>query len=76
METGARVAFKHRYKPEGLWDSICLKCYLTVETAAREDDLTEAERRHDCAELNAERMGYCGRESGAHQDLRMDRRRS
>jgi hypothetical protein len=53
METASKVAFKHRNNPDGSWDSICLKCYLTVETAMQEDDLEETERRHDCVELTA-----------------------
>lgn len=43
--------FRHRHNDNDSWDSICLKCYLTVTTAEREDDLEAAEQRHDCVEL-------------------------
>jgi len=55
METASKVAFKHRHNPDGSWDSICLKCYLTVETAMQEDDLAEMERSHDCVERAGQR---------------------
>ena len=53
MDTSSSVAFKHRHNRDGSWDSICMKCFLTVETAMQEEDLAGAERSHDCAELLA-----------------------
>ena len=51
MEISSPVAFKHRKNLDGSWDSICMKCFLTVTTTAKEHDLHEAEHSHDCAEL-------------------------
>ena len=53
MENSSPVAFKRRKNLDGSWDSICLKCYLTVTTTAMEDDLQEPEQSHNCAELLA-----------------------
>lgn len=53
METSSPATFRHRHNPDGTWDSICVKCYLTVETTMLEEDLVGAERSHDCAELLA-----------------------
>ena len=51
METYSPTTFRHRHNRDGTWDSICTKCYLTVQTAIREEDLAGAERSHDCMEL-------------------------
>lgn len=48
-------SFRHRHNDNDTWDSICLRCYLTVTTAVREDGLEAAEQCHDCAELMAAR---------------------
>jgi len=53
METSSALTFRHRHNRDGSWDSICMKCFLTVETAMQEEDLAGAERSHDCAELLA-----------------------
>ena len=53
METSSPTTFRHRHNRDGTWDSICLKCYLTAETAMQEEDLVGAERSHNCAELLA-----------------------
>jgi hypothetical protein len=57
METSAPTTFRHRHSRDGTWDSICTKCYLTVETALLEEELAGAERSHDCVKLLAFRMG-------------------
>ncbi len=51
MQTSSPVTFRHRRNRDGTCESICKRCYLTVETALREKDLAGAERSHDCAEL-------------------------
>ena len=53
MQTSSPTIFRHRHNRDDTWDSICTKCYLTVETALLEEDLAGAERSHDCAELLA-----------------------
>ena len=53
MDTSSSAIFRHRHNPDGSWDSICMKCYLTVATAAKVDDLQEHEQSHDCAGLLA-----------------------
>jgi len=51
MSESSVPAFKHRHNREGTWDSICVKCYLTVATAANEEGLCTAEEAHDCVKL-------------------------
>ena len=60
METSSPTTFRHRRNRNGTWDSICTKCYLTVETAMLEEDLVGAERSHDCAELLAFKATHRG----------------
>jgi hypothetical protein len=55
MHASSPTIFRHRRNPDDTWDSICMKCFLTVETAMQEEDLAGAERSHDCAELLAMR---------------------
>ena len=58
MDTSSASTFRHRHNPDGSWDSICMKCYLTVATTATEDDLEKSEQSHDCAELLAIKTGH------------------
>lgn len=51
MLASSAPEFKHRHNREGRWDSICMKCFLTVATSAKEEDLVVAEKAHDCSEL-------------------------
>lgn len=51
MKLLSRIAFYHRQNHDGTWDSICMKCFLTVTTAPKEEDLESSEERHDCQEL-------------------------
>ena len=53
MGISSATIFRHRHNPGGSWDSICLTCFLTVKTAATEDDLEKYEQCHDCMELLA-----------------------
>jgi hypothetical protein len=49
-------AFVHRHNHEdGSWDLICAKCFLTVATEKREDDLFQHEQEHNCEALRGER---------------------
>ena len=41
--------FSHRFNTaDGTVDSICHRCFQTVATASREDDLEIPEERHTC----------------------------
>jgi ribosomal protein L40E len=40
--------FQYRNNPDGSWDSICLRCFLTIGTAAKIEDLADMEAAHDC----------------------------
>lgn len=48
MFLSSRPDFPHRRKPNGKFDSICIRCFLTVATADTEADLKAAESAHDC----------------------------
>jgi hypothetical protein len=52
-EVNSRSGRVERSSGGDLEDSICLKCYLTVTTGAKKDDLQKSEQSHDCAELLA-----------------------
>jgi hypothetical protein len=41
--------FRHRHNPDGTFDSICPRCYMTVASMEHEAQLTEAEKEHACA---------------------------
>jgi hypothetical protein len=43
-----RSAFTHRKNQDGTTDSICRRCFVTVVTASREEDLDRAEHTHCC----------------------------
>ena len=49
------TTFPHRLNPDGTWDSICTKCYLTIATEKSEEALAAAEQRHDCYAAQRER---------------------
>jgi len=38
--------FVHRTNPDGTFDSVCLKCFVTVATTGQEAGLENAERDH------------------------------
>jgi hypothetical protein len=40
--------FLHRRNEDGTFDSICLKCFLTVDTQNHEADLAAKEHAHAC----------------------------
>jgi hypothetical protein len=41
-------SFPHRMNPDGTFDSICAKCFVTVANAIHETDLAHFERCHVC----------------------------
>jgi hypothetical protein len=43
-----RPRFFHRSKEDGTFDSICMKCFRTVDTAKRDADLADKEQTHVC----------------------------
>jgi hypothetical protein len=40
--------FPHRQNRDGSFDSICLKCLLTIANARNEADLVQHEKHHVC----------------------------
>lgn len=40
--------FAHQTNPDGTFDSICLKCFITVHRGADEEDLDVSEYIHTC----------------------------
>lgn len=65
MKLLSRSAFYHRQNHDGTWDAICMKCFLTVTTAPKEEDLEASEECHDCAELmKAEKSVFWGIDDG------------
>ena len=42
------IAFAHRGKADGTWDSICLRCFRTIATAPNAAWLTPNETSHTC----------------------------
>lgn len=52
MKLLSRIAFCHQRSQDGTWDSIC-KCFLTVTTAPKEEDLESSEECHKCAQFMA-----------------------
>jgi hypothetical protein len=40
--------FQYRNNGDGTWDSICLRCFLTVGTAGTTKQLGEMEKAHIC----------------------------
>jgi hypothetical protein len=42
------LAFHHRPNQDGSYDTICLRCFLTVSTRTLEADLRQDEIKHDC----------------------------
>lgn len=52
MLLSSRKDFPHRRKPNGTFDSICTRCFLTVANADTEAELRVPERAHDCRGFN------------------------
>ncbi len=45
-------SFRHRQNPDGSWDSICMRCYLTAAHTFGEKLLTSVESGHCCDEAS------------------------
>jgi hypothetical protein len=52
MFQSSRPDFPHRRRPNGTFDSICTRCFLTVANANTEAELRAAESAHDCKGFN------------------------
>jgi len=50
MSTQTSPRFPHRHNPDGSYDAICTRCFATVATARREDELAALEKAHVCDE--------------------------
>lgn len=40
--------YPHRLNRDGSYDSICPKCFITIHSSMREEDLVEPEENHVC----------------------------
>jgi hypothetical protein len=59
-------SFPHRRNTDGSFDSICLKCLLTVANARNEADLTEHEQYHvSIPPINFQRLSTALMETGS-----------
>jgi len=58
--------FPHRRNRDGSFDSICLKCLLTIANAKNEADLATHDRRHVCVPsiLSQRAFGRANEEAG------------
>jgi hypothetical protein len=45
-------SFRHRQNPDGSWDSICMRCYLTAAHTFGEKLLSSVESGHCCDEAS------------------------
>lgn len=44
----AAAEFQYRNNGDGTWDSICLRCFLTVGTSRSIEELVDMEKAHNC----------------------------
>ncbi len=44
----AQTVFRHRINRDGTHDLICPVCFRTVASAATDDNIADAEKRHIC----------------------------
>jgi hypothetical protein len=51
MDRSSLPPFPHRQNRDGSWDSICMKCYLTVANKPTEAELAVIESCHACKGL-------------------------
>ena len=58
MATILPFPFSHRHNPDGTYDSICNKCFMTVGTKRKEVDLLEVEQSHVCDEEDRNRIEH------------------
>lgn len=52
MQTSVAPTFRHRENPDGSWDSICMRCYLTAAHSYSEEPLGPVEANHHCDEAS------------------------
>jgi hypothetical protein len=55
------LKFAHRFNPDGTVDSICPRCFVTVDSAAKELDLVVNEEKHICDPFLVARYEFFGR---------------
>jgi len=47
-----RTNFPHKRRLDGIYESICPSCFMTVGSKANEDDLAASETAHVCSGLD------------------------
>jgi hypothetical protein len=50
--TNRLTTFPHKRRLDGIYESICPRCFITVGSRTIEDDLVESENAHICLGLN------------------------
>jgi hypothetical protein len=77
MPSSKHLKFAHRFNPDGTVDSICPRCFVTVDSAAKELDLVVNEEQHICDPFLVARYEFFGRKlrSETSQRVRLDRKR-
>jgi hypothetical protein len=60
MTQTQRPTFVDRYKADGSIDLVCSRCFLTVATCRREDELQAAKNTHVCSEKDLEHLKAAG----------------
>jgi hypothetical protein len=58
MTHQAKLKFPHRHNVDGVIDSICRECFLTVASVSIEHELAQHEKAHVC---NPVRLSQTGR---------------
>lgn len=61
--------FAHRKNRDGSFDSICLKCFITIDNGNEEEDLDVAEYIHVC---DVELSMHCYSVTSAHCEPRLE----
>jgi hypothetical protein len=51
-EPNRPVTFPHKRRLDGIYESICPRCFMTVGSNANEDDLIQSENTHVCFGLD------------------------
>ena len=61
MPSSKHLRFPHRFNPDGTVDSICPRCFVTVDSAAKELDLVVHEEQHICDPFLVARYEFFGK---------------
>jgi hypothetical protein len=51
-----RLGFLHRHNRDGAVDSVCMRCFITIDSESTENELGDAENTHVCRGFNLARI--------------------